>query len=276
LKKHLRIKSGLIAVLIAAALLPGCGEEKTRKDFVARVNNTYLTKDELAAMIDTGSGRNYYKNEIVRNWINKELLYQEAEKEGILNDETFKRLLNSSKKELAAALLVQKYYEDQKVNLNSKEVENYFEDHINDFRLSSDSYLINLIEFSNEDKAVRFRNTVIESDWEKALNIFRGDTTVINSHSKEILAEYQIHPASLLRIITALEPKELSIVINYEHDKYAVIQEIDKFPRDSVPPFDAVKLEAGRRLAQEMKEQMINSYIQDLYSNNDIEVKNQE
>ena len=255
--------------------MQGCGKEKTKKDFVARVNNAYLTKDELAAMIDTGSS-NYYKSEIIRNWINKELLYQEAEKEGILKDDEFNRLLNDSKKELAAALLVQKYYRDQKINYDPKEAENYFEDHKSDFRLSSDSYLINLIEFSNEDKAVRFRNTVMESDWEKAMNLFRGDTSVISSHPKAMMAEYQIHPASLLRIVTALEPNELSIVINYEPGKYAVVQEIDKYPENSIPPFEAVKDEAGRRFAQQKKEQLIRSYIQDLYSNNDIEVKNQE
>jgi hypothetical protein len=275
LKKHLKISLGLAVLLFAAAVLSGCGKEKTKKDFVARVNNAYLTKDELAAMIDTGSSSTY-KSEIIRNWINKELLYQEAEKKGILKDAEFNRLLDNSKKELAAALLVQNYYRDQKINYDSKEAENYFEDHKNDFRLSSDSYLINLIKFSDEDKAVRFRNTVLESNWEKALNLFRGDTSIVSSRSGALMAEYQVHPASLLRIITALEPNELSIVLNYEPDKYAVVQEINKYPENSIPPFEAVKDEAGRRYVQEKKEKIIRSYIQDLYSNNDIEVKNQE
>ena len=49
-------------------------------------------------MIDTNNTSNFYKNEVIRNWINKEVMYQEALKKGILKESEFNRLIENSKK----------------------------------------------------------------------------------------------------------------------------------------------------------------------------------
>jgi len=42
-----------------------------------------------------------------------------------------------------------------------------------EFKLDDDAYLINKIEIGNFDKAVEFRNKLLESDWSKAENIVK-------------------------------------------------------------------------------------------------------
>ena len=274
MKKLLNQVNKALIFAFAASLLYGCGKESSKKNFVARVNDSYLTKEELAEMIGTNSANNFYKSEVIRNWINKELLYQAALKEGILKEDEFKKLLDDSKKELAASLLVQKYYENEKLNYEPGEVENFYNLYKNDFVRFYDSYYLNEITFSDEDKAIQFRSTLLESDWDKALNIFKDDSSIINVHSKEILYNYEIHPVTIFRIVSGLFPGEISTVINDEPGRYTVIQEIEKYDKGSIPPFDVIRSQVESRFIAKKKEDLINNYIKDLYSNNDIEVRN--
>ncbi|MDR3625728.1 MAG: peptidylprolyl isomerase [Ignavibacteriaceae bacterium] len=226
-------------------------------------------------MIDTNSTSNFYKNEIIRNWINKEVMYQEALKKGILKESEFNRLIENSKRELAASMLLQKYYEDEKVTCEPEELEDFYNRHKDEFISAYDSYLINRVTFNDEDKAVRFRTMVQESNWGKAMNAFKNDHSIIMSGSNELLYDYEIHPAQLLRIVLGLNPGEVSIVINTEPEKsFSIVQEVQKFVKDSVPPFQLLKPFVEKRLIAQKKEDLMKSYIRELYSKDEIEIRN--
>ncbi|MCL5031336.1 MAG: peptidylprolyl isomerase [Bacteroidetes bacterium] len=260
--------------LFTAFILGGCSKESPKKNFVARVNDSYLTREDLSRLIDTDSVNNFYKNEVIRNWINKELLYQTALKKGILKEDEFNRLISDAKKELAASMLVKKYYDDEKVDYEPAEVEEFYNQHKDDFKRFYDSYMINAITFNDEDKAIKFRSTVLESDWEKALNVFKGDSSIIQNKSNELLYNYEIHPVTLFRVVSDLNPNEVSIVINTGPGLYTVVQEIQKFDQGSIPPYEAIKPVVESRFVAQKKEELLSNYIKELYSNNEIEVRN--
>ena len=133
---------------------------------------------------------------------------------------------------------------------------------------------LNFADFNNEDKAIKFRSLLFDSDWEKALNIFKTDSSIIKVQNEVLLNDYQIQPVSLQRIVSQLNPQEVSIVLNYQPGHYMVIQELQKFDKGTVPPYEVIKPEVEKRFVAEMKNNFLQSYIKDIYSNNDIEVKN--
>jgi hypothetical protein len=275
LTRYLNPINWSIIVITAAFFYYGCGKESPQQNFVARVNHSYLTKEDLAKMIDTGSTSNFYKNEIIRNWINKEVMYQEAVKKGILKESEFNRLIEDSKRELAATMLMQKYYEDEKISYEPEDLEEYYNGHQDEFKRFYDSYLINKAVFNDEDKAIRFRTTVQESNWEKALNVFKSDPSVISSGTNELMYDYEIHPASLSAVVSGLNPGEVSIVVNLEPGKsFCVVQEVQKFDKGAVPPFQLIKPFVEKRYIAQKKEDAMKSYIKELYSNNEIEIRN--
>ncbi len=274
MKKHLKKISYIASFVAVAAAFNGCGKQSTNKDFAARVNNSYLTNEQLLQMIDTSKASNFYRSEVIRNWINRELLYQTAKDKGILKDRRYKELLEEAQKELAASFLVQKYYDDEKTNYDSKDLEDFYNQHQIEFKRFYDSYLVNVLDFTNEDKAIQFRNTVLESDWDKALNVFKGDSTIHSISSDKLYYDFEIHPAALSRIITSLNPGELSVVISDEPGHFVVVQEIQKYEPGSIPPFDVVKSQVSIRFEAERKNTIIKNYIKELYSKNDIEVRN--
>lgn len=260
-------------ILLAAVVSINCGKEHPPKNYVAKVNNAYLTNQELTAILES-SGKKQYKSEVIRNWVNKQVLYQEAEKEGITGQDIFKNKLNESKIELAGALLTQKISDKEKIKYDSVSVRNYFKEHKDEFKLFDNSYYLNLVEFKSEDKAVQFRTLVLEKGWKNALENFENDHSMIKNNYQYIFSEQDIYPVSLLRVIKELYPKEVSIVIADEMGGYTVVQLINNFARGTIPPFDAVKTKALKRLIEKRKEDAMRSYLQSLIEKYEIEIKN--
>lgn len=274
MKKHLKIQSKyFFLILFTAAGIIGCGKESHNKEYLARVNDSYFTRDDLNAVIDSGSGRNFYKNEIIRDWINKELLYQEAKGSGILDDKSFQNIKNQSIKELAITFLVNKIFNEEKLKIDPAEEKDYYEKNKENFRLFHNAFLINLVQFNDEDKTIEFRNKAFENGWENAEKSFENDTSIVSLIKSHLVYEYEIQPVGLVHIVRELLPGEISIVINDSTGNYYLLQLLEKYEKGSVPPYEIVSNLVNDRYIALKKDQFIANYIKELYSKNEIDVK---
>lgn len=262
-----------VSFLLAAALLFGCGKEKSHKDFIAKVDDSYLSDDDISKDIDTSGLLLSHKNEYVRNWIETELFYNEAVKEGILNDEEFKRILDKSKKELAKAFLFRRLLERKSHEPTNEELLDFFNSHKDEFRLSHNSFLYNKMCFNDENKAILFRSSLIESDWNSAANAFGKDNSIKSDKLLLFEYDYQIQPASLLSLLQELNPNEVSIVLNTEPNEFAVVQLIRKYSQNDIPSFEDVKSLVTEKFLMRKREQVLHDYLKYLYSNHKIELK---
>jgi len=275
LKRSIKIINKYFVILTILVTIGGCSKESPKKNYIARVNNNYLTTDEFNSLVDA-SNQNFYKNEIIRNWVNKELLYQKALKEGITNDKNFERILADTKKELAVSIFLDKLYAKEKVTPVESEIEEYYNKNKNDFKLFYDAYVVNIINFRNEDNAIKFRGSLLGSNWNKTVNVFKRDSSILDITSNRLYYGYELEPTSLTRIVKELNQDEISIVFSDYKDIYTVVQLVQKIKKGNVPPLGFIKELVKRRLEAQKKEEFLKNYIKELYSNNDIEVKNQE
>jgi hypothetical protein len=271
--KYLKRISVYLLIIFFLISLETCKKEVPGKKYIAKVNDSYLTEDELDSMYNLNSGIKY-KEEIVRNWINRELLFQEAEKQGILNDKNFNRILDDSKKELAVTFLIKNFVNKEKIPVSSAELEKYYSNNPDEFKLLYNSYLLNVIVFNNEDDALKFRAEALGKNWDDAYQDIKNDTAVYSEKSKELLFEYKVQPVSVLRVVRELYPSEISIVLQTGESKYTVVQLIQKFNKGEIPPFDLMKNEVRNIYLVQKKELTVKNYIKELYSKNDIEVNN--
>lgn len=273
-KRHLSLKSKIEFLIFAAIIISGCGEEQPESKYVARVNNVYLSEEELAQMVDTNSSGVLLKNEIIRNWINREILFQEAEKNGILEQSDYQRIMKNSGRELAGTFLMNKYVNGKTININQRDVLEFYKQQASEFKLTEDSYLLNIIHFSNQDRAVEFRSILLDSDWQKAMNLFNSNSTIISSKSKMLVNERDLYSQKVLRVVQRLLPPEISIVIAEQEGYYTVVQVLEKYPKGSLPPFEIVKQDVKKRYLEEKRKELLEAYLSDLYSNNEIEIIN--
>jgi hypothetical protein len=251
----------------------GCGKEPPEKEYIARVNDSYFTKDDLASVVDSGYGKNQYRNEIVRNWIDEELLYQEAKNAGVLKNEDFLRTKNETEKRLVVTFLINKLFKEEQLTIEPSEVKDYFEKHRDNFKLFHNAFLVNLVQFDDEDRAISFRDEAFNRGWEQTAVSFRSDSNIVFIDNSKLVYEYELQPADLVRILRELQTGELSIVINDNMGNYFVVQLLEKYERGSIPPYEIIEALVRDRYIALKKEQFIKNHVKDLYSKNDIEVR---
>ena len=272
-KKHLKIINIVLATLLTAILIAGCQKSSDKTDYVARVNDSYLSGSDLLEILDSANVDDNFKAEVIRNWILKELLYQEAISEGILNEKDFKRILEKSKKELAGSLLLKNFSSNVTLDYQPKEVEEYYNHSKMEFSFGSNSFKLNIATFSNQNNAVQFRSLLLINGWDEAVTQYSDDSTLLSVSNGIILSEQDIYPQKLARIVNGLHPLEISIVISDDAGYHTVAQVLNNFKKGTIPPFDIIKESVEERFIANKKKQLLDNYIDELYSKSDIEIK---
>lgn len=251
-------------------MLISCGKESHKEDFAVRVNKTYLKFSELDSL---SMNSKQYGSELIRKWVDHELLYQQAVKEGIPDSKEFRYIIDNSRRELAVSMMIDKFLRDKEITADSDVLSKYFEENKDIFRFDNDSYLVNLIKFSNEDVAINFRASVLNGSWNGASALYKTNSAKSFEERNTIRKAGEVYPEGLMRIVEELNPSEVSIVFKEENNAYYVLQLINKFPKGTIPPFDYIKPDVEKRYFLKERETALREYLEELYSNNDIEIR---
>ena len=270
---HLNKTLTKILFLFGVLVFAACSKEQKKDDFVARVNESYLTREDFASLADTANLNSAQKEQLIKNWIYQEVLFQAADKEGITTREDYLNIVNKSSNELAAAMLIDDYVSKEKINYSDEDLIDYYESNKNYFRLNTDAYLINKVTFNNEDNAIKFRSLALDSEWKKAVSAFVNDSSLIINTESDLVEESNIYPVQLSRIIKDFYPGEISIVITNKPGYYSIVQLLNKLGKESVPPFEIIKTKLEKRFLAEKKKELVEEYLKNLYSQNEIEIK---
>lgn len=259
--------------IIFLALLYGCGEKKVDEEYVAKVNSSVLTESELKAALDSDLYGKKQRDEYIRQWVEKELLYQEAIEEEVINDKYYQKIIEQSKKELAVAVLLNNLFTESKDKFTQRELKSYFNKYINDFRTRDDSYVLNIASFKDENRAVLFRYKVMESGWERAAESVKNDSTVLSLRTGKYYYRYQVQPISVNRAVKNLKPGEVSIVLQQEPNMFTVVQLISFLEKDSFPGFEMVEDLVRERYFINKKSLFYKNLIEELYSKYNVNIK---
>lgn len=255
-------------IFITAVLLSGCKKEEIKKDYVARVNDSYLMKDDLINGNDS-----LMRYDQVKKWIDNELFYQQALNDGVIKDDEFVKILDKTKRELAISFWIKNYLEENQISPSNEELNLFYESNLNTFKLLHPAFIINNVIFNNENRAIAFRNTVMESNWNRSLNSFINDTTLISQYGSNLVYKYELGSGKILRIVESLQPGEISLVINLENGNFSVINLIQKYQENEIPKFEEVTSLVERRMKADAMNKILKTKLEELYTNNEIEIK---
>ena len=264
-----KIIEGIIFPLF---IFGACSQPEKPDSYIARVNNSYLTEAEFSELVDSQSVSEKSRTLVIKNWVRQEILLQEAIKQGITESKEFRRTVENSKRQLAASLVLQNFAASSQLVVTNEELENYYKENQTSFRIPFNAYYLNRINFSDRETAVMFRTELMMNGWKEALNKFSKDLALVNFENEVLVSEQDIYPVRLLRTLEGLYPLEISIVIPDERGYYTVVQLLDKYSAQSIPPFEAVKTEVERRYKAALTELALENYINDLYSLSEIEI----
>lgn len=122
------------AILITAAAF-GCRQKADESQVVARVNQAVLTRQDFQEAMPQGLAgiSEPGKEELLRQWINGELFYQEARRQGLHRDPKLAKQIKDIERDfLANQLMMREVYEKNAVG--EAEARSYFEQHQEEYQ----------------------------------------------------------------------------------------------------------------------------------------------
>ena len=231
-----------------------CGRFNSRKEtesseqIYATVNNTSLTESELQALVPKEFYDNLdieYKKEIVKEWVNNELLYQEALRIGIDKEPEIERILRHSKRDLLCTEILERKLATAAIP-DEEELKKYYEEHKDYFILQSDEYRVSYALFDNMTDARNFWRKVKNGESFSRLASEQSlDLSARSGGEIGIVNEESVEPSMWTAIVNTFETRGLLEI----SDPFSVIDGLGMviirgfFKKGTLMPFDNARKE---------------------------------
>lgn len=267
LVKHLKILP--ISFLVALIVMTGCEEESEEEiEFVARVGDKYLTEKEISEEISFKQTRRY-RAEYIQNWIDQQVLFQQAVESGILESDSFKDILEESKRKLAGVMYTESFYDDLEIELTDDSLRRYYGKSKSNFITNETLYLVNHAVFRDYDKAVDFRKEVIKTGWESAAPSISDEFVQL----RILRSGSEFNSPMVMRALKSLDINETSLVITSKPERFEIVQLVKEIEKGSIPGFDLIKDRIESQMLFVKKKIELDSHLQMLYKKYNVEYK---
>jgi hypothetical protein len=271
-----RSKQDLINLLVISALsilLIFCEDQKVEEPYIAKVGDHELSESKLDEFLGSYKFDKKHKDEFIRQWIELELLFNEAVNKKIIQISSYKNIIEQSRREAAAALLLNDFYKSADLDIEENDIEEYFEDNIREFKLTDKAVVINSANFSNINSAAAFRRDVIKFGWDKSIGNLENNSNLISLHKDNFLYNYQLPNVKTARTIDNLLPGEISIVFESEPNVFAVVQLVNTLEENEIPSLQYIRKSVEERYLLVRKKILYKNYIENLYTKYKVEIK---
>jgi parvulin-like peptidyl-prolyl isomerase len=260
-----------IILLILPLLILSCQEPK---DAIVKVDGSTLTKEQFEKYIPETEYKKLTANkleEFCNNWADQEVLYLEATKQGLDQEDSIRLVLDEYKKNLLAMDLVRREF--GATTVSELEVRDYFDKHKTEFlyavklaqivlpsREAAQQTLDEIKAGANFLKLARERSLtrMEDPDDPKVVTDFLYRGTVSDYATEEIIFNLKIG--------------EVSEVIPYIQGTYLIVKLVDKRKVYAKADYDKYSSSIFNYLMQKKYQDFLGSYIDSLKSQYKIEI----
>ncbi len=244
----------------SAVLMAGCSRHQETGRLLASVNNSELYMKNVATHVDTSSA--YSVRNYVSNWVNQQILYDEAKKEGLDDATEFKESVSEYARQLAVTMLLNKKVYEAPIELSQDEITNYYNSHRIEFRATDEIACVNLAAFDKRSFAVSFRNALVSgSSWNEMFNDIPTNA-IIDVKDSAYVTSSSMQPA-IWDVIRSLEEGKVSFPIQVDSSNY-VIEIIKKLNIGDPLPLEYAAPRIKERMIIEKRRQLYHSLLDSL------------
>ena len=262
-----------VAFIIALLSFGACDrypkKEKISEKIYATVDGSQLTESELQSLVPMEfyhKMTTQQKNEIVREWVNRELLYQEALRIGLDKDPVIEKILKKSSHNLLSNELLERRLAIIKTP-GEDELIKYYKDHQNFFLVQGNEYKIRYALFDNITEARDFWKQVKGGgSFSDLARVLSKDSGAQHGGDLGIINEDAVEPEVWNAIHTTLD----KLGIGKISDPFSVINGwgiiiVDKaYDEGTVKPYDSVRDQALDFFMSEKRDNVKRALIDEL------------
>ncbi len=265
--KHLK---KIINLFVVFLLLNACSEKKNDNKVIAKVNNSILTEEMLNLFLGDYKYNNKLKEEFIRRWIETETLFYEAKEKGITETREYNYYIELSNKEIATGLLIKKFFDEYKLNIQESDLNKYYKKNIDEFKINEESFFISLVKFNNVTDAEKFRLIVDNYNWESIVNQYIKEKKAYLIHDKKIIIGYDLYPSIIKNYLDGMQNNEISVVITVTDGSAYLVNLYKVFKPGDIPEFNLIKKDVEKKYINYKKEIAFKAYLNELYSKYEI------
>ena len=262
-------------VLWSVCLLAACDETHQEGEFLARVGDSYLHRDDLnlaLSSLPAGLDTAHAAEQFIDRWITDELLAQEARQRNLQEDPDVRRRLDESERSVLIGTLVSRMYREVEAP-SEREIRSYFERNIENLTLRESFLRIRYLSTHDSAAAVLAvamldtldTSSAPDSTWRSIVEAAAADPDVCLALSLNYFPEGRLfrNIPSLAESIARLRPGQSTPIIEID-DMYHVIRLVDRVPPGTKPRLEWVTDDIGNRLLIDKRKQMYLDQVEGL------------
>jgi peptidyl-prolyl cis-trans isomerase C len=274
----LLLKSKKIALwgAVVFVFVQACTKEAPPKQFVARVDQALLTEEELAGAHDSLAYVAQRRSEYIDDWVNAELLFQEAKRRGIDNNNGIRKQIEATAKKLiVGALLEQELYGEE--NVSEDEIVTLYNSGGDAFRLHEDVVNVSYALFGDRDAANAFRGKLVRGTaWNVAVQEAEKDS-LLKSHLMQVairqfFTQSNLYPIELWKLARNLGKDEVSFAVKTDAGYYILVSHSVR-KQGEVPEIEYARNEVRDRLIIERRRLRYERLLAGLRAKHSVEVR---
>ncbi|RKY82735.1 hypothetical protein DRQ07_00420 [candidate division KSB1 bacterium] len=232
-------------VILVVFLLFSCST-KDGSDIVAQVDGSVLTRAQLKKQIERLGLRQDQEHEFVEKWINDQLLYLEAKRQGFDKSKDLREELERVKKEFMIQKLLEKTYAE-KIKVTEEEIASYYHNNMDLFKVNEDEVRIQHIltktraEAGLAMKEIKAGKAFKDVAKERSIGPFAGHGGDIGFFTKkDVIPE-------VARYAFRIPEGSLSPIFKSVHG-YHILKVLKKRKKGSIKDLDDIRDEIAQRI----------------------------
>jgi hypothetical protein len=222
-------------ILFSGLLVFSCSEKEPPR-ILARVNNSYLTEENLSlipTMTGTESSLETERAKLIENWVTTELLYQEGMKQKLDKNPEVKNHLLQYQKQLIANQYLQLELGNQ-LSADDEEINEYYFQNREQFRVAELTHKVNVYTFETEDAAQNAYQTFLRNNPGAVQELKQNHLTL-----SRFVKEQTVIPDIRNLFFSGNPPKILEPF--FYKDAFFIFEIVETFPPNSYLPISEVR-----------------------------------
>jgi len=167
------LKIAAVSFLSFFLFISACEKQVNEKEYVARIGDSILTEEDIKKAVPSLTSyqtRSSVVQEIVQNWIQRELLFLEAVDMGLAQDENLEKQVDDYRKVLYGNAYLGVFLSN-KIIVTMDEVREQYKNNRDEFRrFSPEARLVHFL-LNSEGEAVEVKKSLLKYDGEARQNL---------------------------------------------------------------------------------------------------------
>ena len=266
---------------LGLALLAGCGPDApppASGAVVARVGEAALTEADLAealGAVPVGLDSATAREQVIEQWVQRELLVQEARRRGLDDDPAVRRRLADSERAALEAAALEAFFAANPAEPDPEAVEAYYEAHRQDLALREPYVRLRHVRVTDRRRAEEARTAlqralaspVPDSLFTLVAAEYAADPEGAVALSAEYVPEGRLEALDeALGAAVAALPAGAQVAVVASGPVLHVVQVVDRVPAGTVPPLSLVRDELAERLAVQTRRELEARFLAQLRS----------